>query len=316
MVRLLSLSFLPSPQAALTFPCLSPSLSRGFLGILAWLGLLLTKQKKNDFKPKNDDISFERVNTEPCLVCVDVLDRVREAAREGLSGKNAEGFLTEVGVGFHKSVQLERTPYSPKRTRLIPLDLVRIDRISLLLDHLKKFPVSVTGALMLTKDLALYQESISLFSLPPLNDRFSMLRQLGNLFVVQPEVLKSFMKESYLARIQTPLLRPYLMQRVDWGTFSKRFAEEEGFGVDPSAAGTGGAASAEGPRGVSWDAARTLGRTGLSRLGGLMKDYEGFSVGTSGAHGSASGTVTPVTGGGMGDRRPYQPTGMPMFGGF
>jgi hypothetical protein len=29
------------------------------------------------------------------------LENVRDAARAGLSGKNSEAFLTEVGVGFH-----------------------------------------------------------------------------------------------------------------------------------------------------------------------------------------------------------------------
>lgn len=66
------------------------------------LSFLLTKQKKLDFKPKNDDLSFERVSTEPCLLAVEFLDRIRERAREALTGKNVEGFLTEVGIGFHK----------------------------------------------------------------------------------------------------------------------------------------------------------------------------------------------------------------------
>lgn len=71
------------------------------LAIIAWLSLQLSKQKKIDFKPRNDELSFERLNTEPCVACCDILEKVRDAAKESLSGKNLEVFLTEVGVSFH-----------------------------------------------------------------------------------------------------------------------------------------------------------------------------------------------------------------------
>lgn len=71
------------------------------LAIVAWLTILLAKQKKLDFKPKNDDMAFARINTEPCLLACDFLVKVREAAVASLSGRNVEVFLTEVGVTFH-----------------------------------------------------------------------------------------------------------------------------------------------------------------------------------------------------------------------
>lgn len=70
--------------------------------VLSYLSLQLTKQKKNDFKPRNDDLSFARDNTEPCEACCEVLERVRDAAKENLTGKNLEVFLTEIGVAFHR----------------------------------------------------------------------------------------------------------------------------------------------------------------------------------------------------------------------
>lgn len=69
--------------------------------VISWLSFLLTKQKKNDYKPKNDDLSFARTITEPCELCCEFLTTVKDAANEGLSGKNAEAFLTEIGVSFH-----------------------------------------------------------------------------------------------------------------------------------------------------------------------------------------------------------------------
>ena len=59
-----------------------------------------------------------------------------------------------------------------------------------------------------------------------------MLRQLGNSFIVQPNVLKSYMTESHLGKIDTRLLRPYLAQRSDYHTFSKTLVLDDGLPVD------------------------------------------------------------------------------------
>lgn len=64
----------------------------------------LTKQKRNDFNPRDDDLSFARVNTDPCIYSCEFLEKARDAAKQSLSGKNLEVFLTEIGVAFHRSV--------------------------------------------------------------------------------------------------------------------------------------------------------------------------------------------------------------------
>ncbi|KAG9317495.1 exocyst complex component Sec10-like protein [Chiua virens] len=125
--------------------------------IISWLTLQLGRQKKNDFKPRNDDQSFARVNTEPCVACCETLEKVRDAAFQNLSGKNREVFLTEIGTSFH----------------------------SLLLDHLRKFPVSATGGLMLAKDLKSYQDTVVSFNVPSLPERYEFIRQLGNVFLFE-----------------------------------------------------------------------------------------------------------------------------------
>lgn len=78
--------------------------------LVNWLSAQLTKQKKTDFKPRNDDLSFARVNTEPCVACCDTLEKVRDAAKANLSGKNLEVFLTEIGIAFHRY-----EPFQPGR---------------------------------------------------------------------------------------------------------------------------------------------------------------------------------------------------------
>jgi hypothetical protein len=72
--------------------------------IVGWLAAQLAKQRRIDFKPRNDDLSFARVNTEPCVACCELLEKVRDAAKQCLTGKNLEVFLTEIGVAFHMYV--------------------------------------------------------------------------------------------------------------------------------------------------------------------------------------------------------------------
>ncbi|KIJ70144.1 hypothetical protein HYDPIDRAFT_121612 [Hydnomerulius pinastri MD-312] len=203
--------------------------------IIAWLSVQLGKQKKNDFKPRNDDQSFARVNTEPCVACCETLEKVRDAAFQNMSGKNREVFLTEVGVSFH----------------------------SLLLDHLRKFPVSATGGLMLAKDLKSYQDAITSFNVPSLLERYEFIRQLGNVFLVRPEILRSYITENYLGRIDSSLLKPYLAQRSDWVQFGDRFDE-----------------SSEMDDIVADVASKGLkDRFKMARLSMMMKDLDGLKLG-------------------------------------
>jgi hypothetical protein len=80
----------------------------------------------------------------------------------------------------------------------------------------------------LRRDLAAYQDVVKKFGIPEINERFEMLRQLGNSFIVQPEVLRSYLTEAHLGKIDARLLRPYLAQRSDFSSFSRRFLEDEG----------------------------------------------------------------------------------------
>ncbi|KAL1919421.1 uncharacterized protein VTP21DRAFT_2114 [Calcarisporiella thermophila] len=156
--------------------------------ITAHLSFLLSKQKKNDFRPKDEDALIMSLATQPCTNCVEFLKKIHSNITQCLEGKNLEAFFLEVGISFH----------------------------SILLEHLKKFYVSAAGGLILTKDIVKYQEVIHVFKLAQLNERFEMLRQLGNLFIVRPEILKSILSEGYLARIDQQLLYPYLEMRVDY----------------------------------------------------------------------------------------------------
>jgi len=210
----------------------------------------LAKQKKNDFTPRNDDLSFARVNTEPCVACCELLEKVGDSARDCLSGKNLEVLLTEVGVAFH----------------------------SLLLDHLRKFPVNATGGLMLAKDLKSYQDTVAAFQIPPLSERFEFIRQLGNVFLIQPEILKSYITEGYLGRIDASLLLPYLRQRTDWAQFGSKF-NDEGDTFDDQAPKGSGATGKGGTSGNLKD------RLGMNRLSLMVRDLESLRLSGDGGMG-------------------------------
>ena len=59
-----------------------------------------------------------------------------------------------------------------------------------------------------------------MFGIPAIDERFDFVRLLGNLFFLPPDAIKAYIEDNALARVDLPLLRPYLMQRSDWGTFT------------------------------------------------------------------------------------------------
>lgn len=107
-----------------------------------------------------------------------------------LDGKNLENFLLEVGIQFY----------------------------SILLDSLKRFVISMNGGLILTKDIAKYQETVSMFKIPALNDRFEVLRQISNLYIVKPENLKTLLDEGVFLRMDSRVIHQFVANRADYKT--------------------------------------------------------------------------------------------------
>ena len=110
-----------------------------------------------------------------------------------------------------------------------------------------------------SRDIKLYQDTIATFGIPSLYERFEFIRQLGNVFLVRPEILKSYIAEAYLGRIDSSLLRPYLAQRSDWGQAEKGFNDSTG---------EDSASEVKGMRD----------RFGMGRLSMIMKDLEPLNL--------------------------------------
>lgn len=136
------------------------------------------------------------------------------------------------------------------------------------------------------RDLALYQETASHFGIPAVNDRFDMLRQLGNSFIVQPNVLRSYLTEGHLGRIEMRLLKPYLQQRSDYASFAKSMNLDDAPGDEKrsSAAGAGvlqqssstAAAAAAGTGGNRLSTISGVAGAGMGKLRGLLRELEGL----------------------------------------
>lgn len=271
--------------------------------IVLYLSHTLGKQKKGDFKPKNDELAFSRLNTEPCLLACDFLGKVREVTRSSLSGRNAEVFLTEVGVTFHSCVvpiacfvispltahDVQTAPRTPQE---VPSQRDRgshVDQVSLCRLHAQP---DGTDERLNRRDLALYQDTVATFSLTAISDRFEMLRQLGNVFIVQPDILRSYLNEGYLARIENRLLRPFVMCRSDYGDYPRKFWDDV-FGSDElaSAAGTAGGSAATGGSGGG-AIASTLSR--LPRLATLGSGTSAFSAQMQSLRASVSRNGAPI----------------------
>jgi hypothetical protein len=82
-------------------------------------------------------------------------------------------------------------------------------------------------------------------------------------FLVRPEILKSYITEGYLGRIDPALLRPYLAQRSDWPSVEKGFNDAIGITDDVAANESRGLRD----------------RLGMGRLSVMMKELEGLRLG-------------------------------------
>ncbi|KAJ2481108.1 Exocyst complex component 5 [Coemansia sp. RSA 2131] len=152
-----------------------------------WIGGLLGKQRKGDFRPAEDDFTALEAGTQPCRQCTEFLRRVEHACRQSLGTDNQARVLGEVGSALH----------------------------AMLMDHLRKFVVSVAGGLVLAKDVSRYRETIASFGIAALADKFAVLQDISNIFLVQPTALKSLLDEGPLARLDRATLQALVQMRED-----------------------------------------------------------------------------------------------------
>ncbi|QLL31904.1 hypothetical protein HG536_0C00710 [Torulaspora globosa] len=146
----------------------------------------LAKQKKKDFYPKTQELLDH--DTLPAVEIVSILNTLYSQAVLYLKSKNLESFLTKIGEGLYE----------------------------LLLSHYGKFQVSSTGGIIVTKDIIGYQTAIEEWGIPNLYEKFAILREMANLFTVQPDLLDSLTKEGHLAEMNKDIISAYISNREDF----------------------------------------------------------------------------------------------------
>lgn len=156
---------------------------------LNWVSKLLLRQNRADFRPRDDAIGLEQLQTSTCASIFEFLVKFRNQSNSASDGKNLETFFTDLAVGLR----------------------------SLLFDHFKKFQVNLAGGLMVSKDITRYIEFLRTLPLAPsFQTSLEVLTEIGNIFVIGPEALKDRLRGgSALAGFDKADLRPYILRRDD-----------------------------------------------------------------------------------------------------
>ena len=85
-----------------------------------------------------------------------------------------------------------------------------------LLEHYKKFVVNSTGGIILTKDVIRFQSVIDEWQISELSEHFLLLKEIGNLFTVHPNLINSLVTEGQLANLKPYAIRQYISKRTDF----------------------------------------------------------------------------------------------------
>lgn len=163
---------------------------------LAWTARLLVNQKKTDFRPKDEEYvaALEALQTPTCLSIFNFLSKVAALANTTLDGLNLCQFLSELALGLR----------------------------SLLLEHLKKFTISASGGLIVSKDVAKYNDLVRGWKCDgTVWDRqggMEVLVEVGNLFVISAEALRERLRGSGKAAEEVAELKKYVERREDVGS--------------------------------------------------------------------------------------------------
>lgn len=162
--------------------------------ITANLNQHLQKQKKKDFVCEAIDTNQDY--TETCELISDFLIHIHGVLKTHLKNENLNNTLTRIGV----------------------------INLNLLLDHFKRYNVNSTGGIILTQDVIRYQSVIDSWEIPQLSESYQILREISNLFTVQPNLLNSLITEGHLASLKAYTVRQYISKRTDFSpSFFERF---------------------------------------------------------------------------------------------
>ena len=171
---------------------ISTIINRTLDAALAWVSRCLALQKKTDFRPKDDEDALAAAmatETPACAAVTQFLNRVATQASAALDGRNLALFLSELARGLRSAV----------------------------LEHLRKFSVSLAGGLVVSKDMTKYVDLVRGWptgeELEP--GAMDILVEVANLFVIGPEALRERLRGGGSESME---LRQYVLKREDVGS--------------------------------------------------------------------------------------------------
>ena len=174
--------------------------------IIADLGAALKDQKRMDYNPKGSQKSNDGSPSAPFAALVETVRRRVLPLQRSLVGSNKIGVLTSVGARLYV----------------------------LLIQHLKRFVISMGGGLLLLNDMVAVRMLVQEWRIPAVSNLFDRLRDLVNLFVVSPDALPSMLEAPPFNKMKHGEVMLLVKQRadfdthvrhvVDWQSMSEKFS--------------------------------------------------------------------------------------------
>jgi hypothetical protein len=165
--------------------------------ILAELGVALKDQKRTDYNPKGSQKSNDGSPSAPFAALVDVVRRRVLPLQQSLVGSNRIGALTSVGSRLY----------------------------GLLIQHLKRFVISMGGGLLLLNDMVAIRMMVQEWRIPAVSALFDRLRDLVNLFVVGPDALPSMLESPPFNKMKHGEVMLLVKQRADFETHVRHIVD-------------------------------------------------------------------------------------------
>lgn len=177
---------------------LNEGLEKSLSVCINWIKTTLNaEQKKTDFKPENEE-SAPAVSTSACSKVCKFVKTVTGKILDCLDGENVNTVYTEFGDRFYKAIY----------------------------EHLQKFEFSSIGAMVAISDVKAYSSAIripsrdnsskSLSDSRVVEEKFKVLHNLCNLWVVPPENLKQLCGDDGLSKVDRNILDTFIQLRADF----------------------------------------------------------------------------------------------------
>ncbi len=171
-------------------PAINKALDACLDSIMADVGVVLKDQKRTDYNPKGSQKSNDGSPSAPFAALVEIVRRRVSPLQQSLAGSNKVGVLTSVGAKLYVVV----------------------------IQHLKRFVISMSGGLVLLNDMVVVRMLVQEWRIPAVSKMFDRLRDLVNLFVVSPDALSSMLESPPFNKMKHGEVMLLVKQRADFET--------------------------------------------------------------------------------------------------